>query len=81
VAATLDGVVNSIPRRARPSIAIGVVLLGLVVPALIVVLVRTDHSSGDLALIELRTRDVLTVHPPITGVYSRYGWSHTGPLM
>lgn len=53
----------------------------LVLPALVLAMSRRDTSVGDIALIELRTRDVLSAHPPLTGVYSRYGWSHPGPLM
>ncbi|MCU1360214.1 MAG: hypothetical protein JWN99_1503, partial [Ilumatobacteraceae bacterium] len=55
-------------------------IVGLVGPIVCIVLSRTDRSIGDVALIELRTRDVLSAHPPLTGAYSRYGWSHPGPL-
>ncbi|HEY4331870.1 MAG TPA: hypothetical protein VGM78_04850, partial [Ilumatobacteraceae bacterium] len=48
-------------------------------PVLWAVLTRSDRSSGDIALIELRIRDVFSAHPPLTGAYSRYGWSHPGP--
>ena len=34
---------------------------------------------SDEALIELRVRDVPS-HLPLVGVYSRFGWSHPGPL-
>ena len=37
-------------------------------------------NYGDLALIELRTRDVLSSHPPFTGAFSRWQWAHPGPL-
>jgi hypothetical protein len=50
-----------------------------------VLLVRLVHgphyATSDLALIELRTRDVGTFHTPLVGVYSRYGWDHPGPLL
>jgi hypothetical protein len=56
----------------------------LIVPAA-VLLVRVIHSgwlsSSDWADIELRTRDVGTVHTPLVGAYSRYGWNHPGPLL
>ncbi|NLA34119.1 MAG: hypothetical protein GX868_00335, partial [Actinobacteria bacterium] len=35
-------------------------------------------SVSDVALIELRVRDV-PAHLPLVGVYSRYGWNHPGP--
>lgn len=35
---------------------------------------------SDDAFIELLTRDV-PAHLPLTGVYSRYGWSHPGPAL
>ena len=63
------------------AIAIVVTVVAIVTPALVVLLARDDHSIGDIALIELRTRDVLSRDPPLSGVYSRYGWSHPGPLM
>ena len=63
------------------AIAIAVTLVAIVTPALVVLLARDDRSIGDIALIELRTRDVLSRDPPLSGVYSRYGWSHPGPLM
>ncbi len=68
-------------RQHLGAIAIAVTLVAIVTPALVVLLARDDRSIGDLALIELRTRDVLSRDPPLSGVYSRYGWSHPGPLM
>jgi hypothetical protein len=56
----------------------------LVAPAL-VLLVRVRQSgwlsTSDWAFIESRTRDVGTLHTPLVGVYSRYGWNHPGPLL
>ncbi len=45
------------------------------------VLDRSETNDGDLALIELWTRDVFTTEPPLTGAYSRFGWSHPGPIL
>ena len=42
---------------------------------------RTYGTGGDWAFIELRTSDVFSTHPPLTGAWSRYGWNHPGPLM
>ena len=59
-------------------------IVAVAVP-LVVLLVRvlSSHwiSFSDWAPIELRTRDVGTSHNPLLGPYSRYGWSHPGPLM
>jgi hypothetical protein len=39
------------------------------------------HPAHDFAFIELRTRDVGTASWPLVGPYSRFGWSHPGPLL
>src|SRR5690606_14288359 len=52
----------------------------LTVPSLWDVLASAAQTSGDIALIELRVRDVVSTHPPWTGAYSRYGWDHPGPV-
>jgi hypothetical protein len=41
---------------------------------------RTWYPVGDLAIIELVTRDV-GHHPVLLGPYSRFGWHHPGPAM
>lgn len=60
----------------------------LVVVVLVPVVVAIEHAAftrapllGDFALLDLRIRDVFTLHPPLVGVYSRYGWNHPGPLL
>jgi hypothetical protein len=35
----------------------------------------------DSAVMDIRVRDVWSSDVPLTGPYSRYGWSHPGPLM
>lgn len=58
--------------------AVTTVVLGFVVAA--VVVLRTPWVPvADDALIELRVRDV-PGHLPLVGVWSRFGWSHPGPL-
>jgi hypothetical protein len=52
----------------------------LVVPSFIDIVSAAAPTSGDIALIELRVRDVFSSHPPWTGAYSRYGWDHPGPM-
>jgi hypothetical protein len=63
---------------------VAVVAAAVFVPVA-VLMVRVVHSgwlsSSDWADIELRTRDVGTLHTPLVGVYSRYGWNHPGPLL
>lgn len=39
---------------------------------------RPTKNTGDLALIEMETRRVFSVGPPLLGAYSRYGWRHPG---
>jgi hypothetical protein len=34
---------------------------------------------GDIALMDLRLRDVASSDIPLVGVYSRFGWNHPGP--
>jgi hypothetical protein len=43
--------------------------------------VRADLPVSDWALIELRVRDAGSADTPLLGPFSRYGWSHPGPLM
>jgi hypothetical protein len=60
-------------------------LVLLAVAPIVVLLVRlaaiTWYPNSDLALIELRTRDVGTRQTPLLGPYSRFGWNHPGPLL
>jgi hypothetical protein len=59
-----------------------VVAAGLPIIALVVG--RTGRSyfpAGDYGVFDLRLRDVMTTSTPLTGVYSRFGWSHPGPLL
>ena len=61
------------------------VTAGALAVPLLVLFVRVARSSWlsflDWASIELRTRDVGTVHTPLVGPFSRYGWNHPGPLL
>lgn len=73
--------------RSRLS-ADGVIAAGLVAVALVPLVAAVVTHLGrdwvpaqDLAVLDLRTRDVLSGHPPLVGPYSRYGWSHPGPLL
>jgi len=66
-------------RALRLFVAIGIVAPALVAIACLVG--RRWHPTDDLAIIDLRSRDVWTTHTPLTGLYSRPGWNHPGPLM
>jgi hypothetical protein len=77
------------PHRRRRLLALGLVTL-LVAPFLIgVVSTRTPrwYPTHDLALFELKVRDVWSAHPPLTGLAGRFGelgpgqGSHPGPLV
>ena len=69
-------------ERARRAAIAAALILGA---ALLVAFGRTIfgswHSTGDHAVIELRTLDVGGRHTPLVGPYSRYGWSHPGPAL
>jgi len=65
----------------RPLVAIAVTGLALA-PVVAVVLRIAGHDflpTSDIAVTDLRVRDVFTTHPPLTGPYGRHGWSHPGP--
>lgn len=57
------------------------VVAALTAPLVWAVLAHPGSAIGDIALMELRTRDVFSAHPPLVGAYSRYGWNHPGPLV
>ena len=65
--------------------AIGVVVALLAVaPVLMALATRVGRSYlpvQDLAIIDLRLRDVWSTDIPLVGAYSRYRWSHPGPMM
>ncbi len=59
-------------------------VLAVVVPwaVLLVIALTSDWlPSGDIALEALHVDEVGTSHTPLVGVYSRFGWSHPGPLL
>ncbi len=41
---------------------------------------RPWHATDDFAVTDVRVRDVFTLHTPLTGLYSRPGWNHPGPI-
>lgn len=71
-------------RRRRDGVATVALALVALAPVLVVVGTRTGRSYlpvQDIAVIDLRVRDVFTSDTPLTGAYSRLGWSHPGPLL
>jgi hypothetical protein len=68
-------------RRALLAVALTLVVL---LPVLATLLTRVGSSytpAGDMGMIDLRVRDVWSANIPLIGPYSRYGWSHPGPLL
>lgn len=69
--------------RPSPWLRLAVAVL-MVMPAIVAIIVIAGHPwhpVDDLAIIDLRVRDVWSVHAPLTGLFSRPGWNHPGPAM
>ena len=66
--------------RLVAAAVLGALLLPLSIAALRSVLDDPVAPSGDVALIELRVRDV-GERTPLLGSYGRYGFNHPGPLL
>lgn len=79
----------SVGPRRRPRWHAAALALALAVPfAVAVAQLRSPawYANLDLALIELRVRDVGTSHSPLVGVSGRFDWngvagSHPGPIL
>ncbi len=71
--------------RRSVRIALGVAVTLLLVAPAVVAIVRFAGRSwlpvDDFAITDLHVRDVFTTNTPLTGLYSRPGWNHPGPLM
>jgi hypothetical protein len=70
-------------RRIAAVIAVATAgaLAVLAVAHTVFALTRDYEDTSDWASIEMRTRDVFSAHPPLIGAWSRYEWSHPGPLL
>ena len=71
---------GSTPKDAKRRLAI---VLIAVAPFLVVIVTRAGRAyfpAQDLAVIDLRARDLWSLHPPLTGPWSRVGFAHPGPL-
>lgn len=71
-------------RRLRRQLQRCTPLTWLVLGAFVVVALicrfRLWYPQGDLAVFQMRL-DALVSHPPLVGAYSRFQWSHPGPIM
>ena len=66
----------------RHDVATAVLVLAALAPFAIAILTRAGRDFlpvGDIALMDLRVRDVGGQDTPLVGVYSRFGWNHPGP--
>jgi hypothetical protein len=78
-----DVVPSARPRRIDRWILVGLVAVALA-PVVALVVTRAGRPYlpvQDFAVNDLRVRDVFTSDVPLVGPYSRYGWSHPGPLV
>lgn len=66
----------------RAAAALSAIVMVPLVVALVSLVTRlgTWYPAGDLAVMELTTRDV-GVHSVLLGPYSRFGWHHPGPAL
>ena len=67
-------------RRWLAALVIGL-MIAPAVAAVVSLAGRAWWPTDDFAIIDLRVRDVFSVNTPLTGLYSRPGWNHPGPLM
>jgi hypothetical protein len=72
------GMVDSV---AVVAIAFTALSAALSVAAIAALAARPWVPSFDDALIWLRALDVGTIHAPLAGPYSRFGWDHPGPML
>ncbi len=74
---------TTIESRSGARLAAALTLVALL-PVLVVVVTRWGRHYvpvGDIALVDLRVRDVWSGAIPLVGPYSRLGWNHPGPAM
>ncbi len=83
--AVAEGTPTVVDRPVDRSTAVFVGLIALTLAPLIAAAVsllgRQWHPASDLAIQVLQIDDVGGRHTPLTGVHSRYGWDHPGPLL
>jgi hypothetical protein len=73
----------SLSSRRRSSATAAVILTCVaLLPFVVAIATRAEHRYvpvGDIALMDLRVRDVWSSDIPLVGAYSRFGWNHPGP--
>ena len=80
-AVTDDGIAGGRLRDDRWSLALlGLLALPFLVGA-VAARTTTWWPASDLSLLDLRIADVGTADTPLLGPFSRFGWSHPGPLL
>lgn len=57
------------------------IALSVTAASVVALAMREWLPAFDVALIWLRATDVGTLHTPLVGPYSRFGWDHPGPLL
>ena len=68
-------------RRALPWVGLALVLLPFLWSAIVLLVIGGRfHSVSDVALTELRVRDIGR-HSPLVGPFSRDDWNHPGPAL
>ena len=74
---------NDETRRGFNLSALIIVLASLaqLIGALVYVTSNSWNPVDDFAIIDMRIRDVWSLATPLTGLYSRPGWNHPGPMM
>src|SRR5579862_6618438 len=78
-----DADLLALERRTSARLSLALTLVALL-PVLVVVVTRWGRRYvpvGDIALVDLRVRDVWSRAIPLVGAYSRLGWNHPGPAM
>ena len=72
---------NGARRRGLTAYAIiGAAVLAPFVVGVAVAWSRAVLSTDDFAIVQFQLRHLLTSATPLTGLYSRPGWNHPGPL-
>lgn len=72
------------PEDRLASILANIAAALVALPMLVVIVTRwgSDYFPvQDLAVIDLRLRDVLSLDVPLVGAYSQFGWNHPGPAL
>src|SRR5918996_5039388 len=78
-AAGEDGAARRDRLVFRAALATAALPFAVIAVALVVTVGGSYHPAGDLAMTELHVRDI-GHHEVLTGLHSRWDWSHPGPL-